>query len=336
MPFNGDMTTSTQIRMAARPVGEPSPSDFETTTEELPAPAEGQVLLRTLWLSLDPYMRGRMSDAPSYAAPLELGDVMLGGTVCEVVESRSDSRQVGDVVLAFAGWQTHAVVDARQTRRLDPTAAPVSTALGVLGMPGFTAYGGLLELGRPQPGETVVTAAAAGPVGSAVGQIARVKGARAVGIAGGAEKCRILLDEYGFDAAVDHRSSTFVDDLAAATPDGIDVYFENVGGAILEAVLDNLAMHARLVLCGMISCYNEPLPGPTNLFQLVPYRARMQGFILFDYAARMPEGAAALAGWLQEGKLRYRTDVQHGFENVPRTFLRLFTGENQGKQLLQL
>src|SRR5579875_2778998 len=261
------MTTSTQIRLAAYPVGVPQDSDFETVTVELPPLSDGQVLLRTIYLSLDPYMRGRMSTAKSYAASLELGDVILGGTVCEVLESRSESLAAGDIVLAYSGWQTHAVAEATQLRRLDPAQAPVSTAVGVLGMPGFTAYAGLLELGRPKPGETVVVAAAAGPVGSAVGQIARIKGARAVGIAGGSEKCRILLQTYGFDAAVDHRSPTFVDDLAAATPDGIDVYFENVGGEVTDAVIERLNLYARMPVCGQVAGYNatEPPTGPDQL-----------------------------------------------------------------------
>jgi NADPH-dependent curcumin reductase len=343
MPFNGDMTTSTQIRMAARPVGEPSPSDFETTTEELSAPAEGQVLLRTLWLSLDPYMRGRMSDAPSYAAPLEVGDVMLGGTVCEVVESRSDSRQVGDVVLAFAGWQTHAVVDARQTRRLDPTAAPVSTALGVLGMPGFTAYAGLLELGRPQPGETVVTAAAAGPVGSAVGQIAKVKGARAVGIAGGAEKCRILLKDYGFDAAVDHRSPTFVDDLAAATPDGIDVYFENVGGPVAHAVTKRLNRFARIPVCGLVAGYNAtgapegPDRLPAFMGRVLALSLTVRGFIQDEFVpTRHADFLRDMTAWVADGSVRYREDVVEGLEAAPEAFRGLLVGRNVGKLLVRV
>jgi NADPH-dependent curcumin reductase CurA len=237
---------TTQIRLAARPVGEPRDDDFEVVTAELPPLEEGQLLLRTVYLSLDPYMRGRMSEARSYAKPVGLGEVMVGGTVCEVVESRSPRRAVGDLVLAYTGWQTHGVADARHTRRLDPASAPVSTALGVLGMPGFTAYGGLLEIGRPKPGETVVVAAAGGPVGSAVGQIARLQGARAVGIAGGPEKCRAVREDYGFDAAVDHRSPTFVEELAAATPEGVDVYFENVGGPVAAAVVRRLNRFARI------------------------------------------------------------------------------------------
>ena len=236
------------IRLARRPAGEPVDDDYEFTTRELPELQEGQVLLRTIYLSLDPYMRGRMSDAKSYAQPLDLGDVMLGQTVCEVVESASDRRAVGDIVLAFTGWQTHAVVQGKHTRKLDPSAARITTALGVLGMPGFTAYGGLLAIGRPEAEETVVVAAATGPVGSAVGQIARVKGARAVGIAGGPEKCAALIDDFGFDAAVDHRAPDFVERLAGATPDGIDVYFENVGGRVTNAVIARFNPFARMAV----------------------------------------------------------------------------------------
>jgi NADPH-dependent curcumin reductase CurA len=337
------MTTSTQIRMAARPVGEPADSDFEVTTEELPEPADGQVLLRTLYLSLDPYMRGRMSSAKSYAAPLEVGDVMLGGTVCEVVESRAESRQVGDVVLAFAGWQTHAVVDARATRRIDPSAAPVSTALGVLGMPGFTAYAGLLELGRPQPGETVVTAAAAGPVGSAVGQIAKVRGARAVGIAGGAEKCRLLLEEYGFDAAVDHRSPTFEDDLAAATPDGIDVYFENVGGPVAAAVTRRLNRFARIPVCGLVAGYNAtsapegPDRLPAFMGRVLALSLTVRGFIQDEFTkTHGRDFVRDMTQWVADGSVRYLEDVVEGLEAAPEAFRGLLVGRNVGKLLVRV
>lgn len=337
------MTTSTQIRLAARPVGEPVDSDFEVTTEELPDLADGQVLLRTLYLSLDPYMRGRMSTAKSYAAPLEIGDVMLGGTVCEVVESRAESRKPGDVVLAFAGWQTHAVVDARHTRRLDPAVAPVSTALGVLGMPGFTAYAGLLELGRPKQGETVVVAAAAGPVGSAVGQIARIKGARAVGIAGGPEKCRLLLEDYGFDAAVDHRSPTFVDDLAAATPDGIDVYFENVGGAVAAAVTRRLNRFARIPVCGLVAGYNatsapegpDQLPG--FMGKVLSLSLTVRGFIQDEFVPTHHEAFLRdMGAWVADGSVRYREDVVEGLEAAPEAFRGLLAGRNVGKLLVKV
>jgi len=337
------MTTSTQIRLAAYPVGEPGDDAYETTTVELPELAEGQVLLRTIYLSLDPYMRGRMSTAKSYAEPVPLGEVMVGGTVCEVVASRSPKREVGDIVLAFTGWQTMAVADARQTRRLDPADAPVSTALGVLGMPGFTAYGGLLEIGRPQPGETVVVAAATGPVGSAVGQIARVKGARAVGIAGGAEKCRVLVEEFGFDAAVDHRSPTFAEDLAAATPDGIDVYFENVGGHVTAAVLRRLNRFARIPVCGLVAWYNatsapegpDRLPG--FLRQVLTLSLTVRGFIQDEFVPTHHRAfLEEMSGWVRDGVVRYREDVVVGLDNAPEAFRGLLRGDYLGKVLVRV
>jgi NADPH-dependent curcumin reductase len=280
---------STQIRLASYPVGVPGDDSYRIGTELLPDLVSGQVLLRTIYLSLDPYMRGRMSTAKSYAEPVGLGEVMVGGTVCEVVASQSDRRRVGDIVLAYTGWQTHAVVEDRATRLLDPSQAPISTALGVLGMPGFTAYAGLLEIGRPQPGDTVVVAAATGPVGSAVGQIARLHGARAVGIAGGPEKCRALIDKLGFDVAVDHRSSTFAEDLKKATPDGIDVYFENVGGHVTEAVLRLLNDHARVPVCGVVAWYNAtgtpegPDQFPGFLRRVLTQSLTVRGFIQDEF-----------------------------------------------------
>ena len=250
------MASTTQIRLARRPEGEPDDDTWSFVTEELPPLEDGQLLLRVVYLSLDPYMRGRLSTAKSYAAPVEVGDVMVGGTVCVVEESRNPSYDVGQMVLSYSGWQTHVVSDGSALRRLDPSAVPVSTALGVLGMPGFTAYAGLLEIGQPQPGETVVVAAGTGPVGSAVGQIAKLKGARAVGIAGGEEKRRALQEEFGFDAALDHRSPTFADDLAAAVPDGVDVYFENVGGPVAREVLRHMNLYGRVPVCGLVADYN--------------------------------------------------------------------------------
>ena len=336
-------TKSTQIRLASRPVGEPQDSDFEVVTTELPEVGEGQVLLRTVYLSLDPYMRGRMSAAKSYAKPVEVGDVMVGGTVCEVLESRAPNRAAGDLVLAFAGWQTHAVVDARHTRRLDPAAAPVSTALGVLGMPGFTAYAGLLEIGRPQPGETVVVAAATGPVGSAVGQIARVKGARAVGIAGGPEKCRALTEEFAFDAAVDHRSPTFREDLEAATPDGVDVYFENVGGPVTDAVVRRLNKFARIPVCGLVSGYNatEAPPGPDRLpaflARILTLSLTVRGFIQDEFVpTRHDDFLRDMTGWVRDGSVRYREDIVDGLERAPEAFRGLLAGRNFGKLLVQV
>ncbi len=249
--------TVTQIRLAKRPEGEPDDSCFTVVThDEPPEPADGQVLLRVVYLSLDPYMRGRMSAAKSYADPVEVGDVLVGGTVCEVISSRHPDHAAGDFVLSYSGWQTHALADGSRLRKLDPSVVPLSTALGVLGMPGFTAYAGLLEIGKPQEGETVVVAAATGPVGSAVGQIAKLKGARAVGIAGGPDKCRALIEEFGFDAAVDHRSPTFAADLKAAVPDGVDVYFENVGGHVAAEVFKRMNLYGRVPVCGLVANYN--------------------------------------------------------------------------------
>lgn len=334
---------TTQIRLARRPVGEPKDSDFELVTEELPEPGEGQVLLRTVYLSLDPYMRGRMSDAKSYAEPVGIGEVMVGGTVCEVLESRSDKRRRGDLVLAYTGWQTHAVVDARHTRRLDPAQAPVSTALGVLGMPGFTAYAGLLEIGRPQPGETVVVAAATGPVGSVVGQVARIRGARAVGIAGGPEKCRALLEEFGFDAAADHRSPAFVEDLRAATSDGIDVYFENVGGPVTDAVIRRLNRYARIPVCGLVSSYNatEAPPGPDRLpaflSRVLTLSLTVRGFIQDEFVPTHHDAfLAEMGGWVRDGSVRYREDVVDGLENAPEAFRGMLAGRNFGKVLVRV
>ncbi|GAA3683816.1 NADP-dependent oxidoreductase [Nocardioides ginsengisoli] len=334
---------TTQIRLASRPVGEPTDDDFAFVTDDLPELAEGQVLLRTIYLSLDPYMRGRMSDAKSYAAPVPLGGVMVGQTVCEVIESRSDRRAVGDLVLAYTGWQTHAVADAQHTRRLDPDAAPVSTALGVLGMPGFTAYAGLLEIGRPQPGETVVVAAATGPVGSAVGQIAKIKGARAVGIAGGPEKVRALTEEFGFDVALDHRSPTFRDDLAAATPDGIDVYFENVGGPVADAVNRRLNLYARVPVCGLVANYNatsapegpDRLPG--YMSRILTQSLTVRGFIQSEFEPTLFKPFLADMGeWVRDGRVRYREDIVEGLENTPEAFRGLLVGRNFGKLLIQV
>ena len=334
---------STQIRLAARPVGEPRDEDFEFVSTDLGELEDGQVLLRTVYLSLDPYMRGRMSAAKSYAKPVEVGDVMVGGTVCEVVESRSPRRDVGDLVLAYTGWQTYAVVDVKATRRLDPAAAPISTALGVLGMPGFTAYAGLLEIGRPKPGETVVVAAASGPVGSAVGQIAKAKGARAVGIAGGPEKCRALLEEFGFDVAVDHRSPTFTDDLANATPDGVDVYFENVAGPVGAAVVGRLNKFARVPVCGLVANYNatgapegtDHLPGFLN--SILRLSLTVRGFIQDEFLpTHHDDFLRDMTGWVADGSVRYREDVVDGLEQTPEAFRGLLVGRNFGKLLVRV
>jgi NADPH-dependent curcumin reductase CurA len=334
---------TTQVLLAARPHGEPTPADFETVTVDLPPLAEGQVLLEVRYLSLDPYMRGRMSDAKSYADPVPLGGVMVGATVCQVVESLSPDREVGDWVLSYSGWQTRAVAEARHTRRLDPDVAPVSTALGVLGMPGFTAYAGLLLLGRPQPGETVVVAAATGPVGSAVGQIARIKGARAVGIAGGPDKCRALLEDFGFDAAVDHRADDFRDRLAEAVPEGVDVYFENVGGDVWRAVERHLNLYARIPVCGLVAGYNATAPGegPDRfdgfMRRVLTKSLTVRGFIQSEFE-REHHGAflEEMSGWVRDGEVRYREDVTEGLENVVEAFAGMLVGRNFGKVLVKV
>lgn len=337
------MTKSTQVRLAARPVGEPRDEDFDVVSVDLPDPGEGQVLLRVVYLSLDPYMRGRMSEAKSYAQPVPVGGVMVGGTVCEVLESRHPGFAAGDLVLSYSGWQTHAVAEGRHLRRLDPAAAPVSTSLGVLGMPGFTAYAGLLQIGRPQPGETVVVAAATGPVGSAVGQVARLRGARAVGIAGGPEKCRALLEELGFDAAVDHRAPDFADRLAEAVPDGVDVYFENVGGPVTDAVVRHLNPFARIPVCGLVAGYNatgaaagpDRLPG--FLRRVLTLSLTVRGFIQDEFLAdHHDDFLRDMGGWVADGSVRYREDVVEGLEAAPEAFRGLLAGRNFGKLLVRV
>jgi NADPH-dependent curcumin reductase CurA len=336
------MTDNLRIVLASRPHGEPTSDNFRLETAPVPEPDEGEVLLRTRYLSLDPYMRGRMSAAKSYAAPVEVGAVMEGGTVAEVVESRDPSLTPGDVVLSHLGWQAYGVQPARHVRKLDPQRAPVSTAVGVLGMPGFTAYAGLLQIGRPQPGETVVVAAAAGPVGSAVGQIARIKGARAVGIAGGPEKVA-WLEELGFDVALDHRSPTFADDLRSAVPDGIDVYFENVGGHVWDAVLPLLNTYARVPVCGLVAHYNdtELPPGPdrsARLLQTILTKSlTVRGFIQGEFVkAHYKQFQHDVAGWIADGSLRYKEDVVDGLDRAPEAFAGLLKGRSFGKLLVKV
>ena len=333
---------SRRIVLASRPVGEPKDTDFRLESAPVPEPGPGQVLVRTLWLSLDPYMRGRMSDAKSYAKPVGIGEVMTGGTVGEVVRSNDGKFSPGDLVLGMGGWQEHAVLDGKELRRLDPAAAPVQTALGVLGMPGMTAYTGLLNIGQPKAGETVAVAAATGPVGSMVGQIAKLKGCRAVGIAGGSDKCRALLEEFGFDAAVDHRAPDFPERLKAACPNGIDVYYENVGGAVWDAVFPLLNDFARIPVCGLIANYNmTELPaGPDRTPQLfravLTKRLLIRGFIVWDFQAQAREFAAEVGGWLRDGKIKYREDVVEGLENAPQAFMGLLKGRTFGKLLVRV
>jgi NADPH-dependent curcumin reductase len=309
----------------------------------VPALSAGQVLLRTLYLSLDPYMRGRMSDAPSYAPPVAVGDVMVGGTVARVDASRHPDYQVGDVVLGYGGWQDYALSDGNGLTKLDAEMTQPSLALGVLGMPGFTAYMGLLDIGQPKAGETVVVAAASGAVGSVVGQIAKLKGCRAIGIAGGAEKCRFVVEELGFDACVDHRSADFPRRLAAVCPQGIDVYFESVGGMVFDAVLPLLNVRARVPVCGLIAHYNDTSlpPGPDRMGLLVgtllKRRIKMQGFIIFDdYGPRFGEFINQMSAWVKEGRIRFREDIVDGLENAPKAFIGLLEGKNFGKLVIRV
>jgi len=326
-----------QVTLASRPVGWVKESDFKIVETDIPKPGPGQVLVRNLWLSLDPYMRGRMNDVQSYAASVKIGGVMVGGTAGEVVESNNPSFKKGDHVLGYYGWQQYGVSDGRELQKIDPKVAPLSAYLGALGMPGLTAWFGLIEIGAPKAGETVVVSAAAGAVGSVVGQIAKIKGCRAVGIAGGKSKCDHVVNDLGFDACIDYKAGNLAKDLAAATPKGIDIYFENVGGEILEAVTLRLNPFARIPLCGLISQYNEVRPhGLNNLVLLLINRVKLQGFIVSDYMGRAAPAFADLAKWVAEGKIKYRETIANGIENAPGAFLGLLKGANVGKQLVKL
>jgi len=332
-----------RLLLASRPQGEPTANNFHLDTAPTPQPAAGQVLLRTVYLSLDPYMRGRMSDAPSYAAPVEVGQVMVGGTVSRVVASQHPGFKTGDWVLGYAGWQDYALSDGSGLRNLGPDQKHPSRLLGVLGMPGFTAYMGLLDIGQPQRGETLVVAAASGAVGSVVGQIGKLKGCRVVGVAGGAEKCRYVVEELGFDACIDHRAADFAAQLAAACPQGIDVYYENVGGAVFDAVMPLLNAKARIPVCGIIAHYNATQlpPGPDRLAMLegliLRKRIRMQGFIIFDdYASGYDDFLQQMSAWVEQGKIKFREDIVDGLENAPQAFIGLLQGKNFGKLVIRV
>ncbi len=334
-----------RIVMAARPEGAPRDSDFRLEETAMPEPGTGELLGRTLYLSLDPYMRGRMSAAKSYAARVELGELMVGGAVSEVLRSKPEDFQPGDIVFAYSGWQDYWTLDPRDVqglRKVDPGMAPISTALGVLGMPGMTAYTGLYNIGQPQAGETLVVAAAAGPVGSLVGQIAKIEGLRAVGVAGSAEKCAYVTGELGFDACLNHREAGFAEALAKACPKGIDIYWENVGGAVFEAVTPLLNPFARVPVCGLIAQYNatKPPPGPNRIPQLMRAvltdRLLIRGFIVWDFADQEAEFRDTVAGWLRDGRIKYREDVIDGLENAPRAFQGLLQGRNFGKQIIRV
>jgi NADPH-dependent curcumin reductase len=324
-----------RVLLASRPAGWVSESNFRIEEGPIPQPGEGEVLVKNLWLSLDPYMRGRMSDAKSYVKGVELGEVMVGQTVGEVVESRNPQFRNGDKVLTQLGWQSYGV--SREVTRVDETRAPLSYYLGILGMPGMTAYFGLKEIGQPKPGETVVVSAASGAVGSVVGQLAKIWGCRAVGIAGGAKKCDYVKRELGFDACIDYKAGKLGAALKEACPKGVDVYFDNVGGEILDTLLREMNLFSRLVVCGLISDYNATQPYAIKNFRAVLVnRIRIQGMIVFDWKDRYGEALKALAGYLAEGKLRYRESVVEGLENAPKGLIALLKGENFGKQLVKI
>ncbi|MEV6175613.1 NADP-dependent oxidoreductase [Streptomyces sp. NPDC052016] len=328
-----------QIRLAARPVGEVKPEDWDITSEPVGEPGPGHFLGRTRVVSLDPAMRGWLDDRPSYLPPVALGEVMRAGSVIEVIASNHPEYQPGDHVVGAFGVQEYVISDGRGAMKIDTSLAPPSTYLGALGMPGMTAYFGLLDVGALRDGETVVVSGAAGAVGTIVGQIAKVKGCRVIGIAGGPEKCALLTDELGFDAAIDYRAEDVRKALRRHAPDGIDVYFDNVGGEILDAALTRLAMHARVVVCGAISQYNNatPVKGPSNYLSLLVNRARMEGLVVFDYAKRYPQAGQDIAAWIGTGQLKVKEHVVSGtVDDFPETLQMLFRGENVGKLVLEL
>ncbi|WP_137225913.1 NADP-dependent oxidoreductase [Shewanella sp. MEBiC00475] len=336
-------TQNRRIVLASRPQGEPVANNFRLETVNKPVPAEGEVLLRAVYLSLDPYMRGRMNDAKSYADPVAIDDVMVGATVSQVEASNHPDYKVGEWVLAFGGWQDYLVSNGEELMKLGDNPSHPSYALGIMGMPGFTAYMGLLDIGAPKAGETIVVAAATGPVGATVGQIGKLKGCRVVGIAGGEEKCRFAKEVLGFDECIDHKAADFAQQLATHCGNGIDVYFENVGGKVFDAVLPLLNTGARVPLCGLISQYNATsLPdGPDRLSllmgTLLVKRIKMQGFIIFDdYGDRYPEFAKDMGQWLGEGKIQYREQIVDGLENMTTAFIGLLKGENFGKVVIKI
>lgn len=331
-----------QIILASRPVGEPKDENFKLVESTLPQPAKDEVLLRTLYLSLDPYMRGRMSATKSYAEPVAINGVMEGGTVSEVMQSQYSNLAKGDIVLGYTGWQSQAIAPGATLIKIDPNLAPVSTALGVLGMPGMTAYTGLLNIGQPQAGETVVVAAASGAVGAIVGQIAKIKGCRVIGIAGGKRKCDYVVKELGFDDCIDHKDANLPELLGKSCPKGIDVYFENVGGAVFEAVFPLLNPFARIPVCGLISAYNETtleagaIPLPILMRAILTKRLTFRGFIVSDFGSQRQEFLQAVSGWIKEGRIKYLEDVVEGLENAPKAFQGLLKGENFGKLIVRV
>lgn len=328
-----------QVVLASRPTGMPTEGNFKLTETPIPQLNDGEFLAQTLYLSMDPYMRGRMSDRASYTRPVSIGEVMEGAIVGRVLASRNGKFREGDIVEGSLGWQTHVISSGKGVRKIDPALAPISTALGVLGMPGLTAYFALLDLGKPKAGETVVVSAASGAVGALVGQIAKIKGCRAVGTAGSPAKVDYCVKELGYDACINYRTSKdLAADLKAACPNGIDVYFDNVGGPVTDNVFPLLNLRGRVVICGQISQYNldKPEMGPRVFWHLIRTRGRVEGFLIWDYADRYKEGLTQLAAWIKEGKIKYKEDITDGIENAPRKLIGLLKGENFGKAVIKV
>jgi NADPH-dependent curcumin reductase CurA len=336
------MIKNCQVLLARRPDGEPTAEDFELVESDILMPGDGEMLLRTVYLSLDPYMRGRMNAEKSYADPVPLGGVMEGGTVSVVEKSNGGKFAEGDILVGRCGWQDYVVSDGTSLAKVDPSVAPISTALGVLGMPGMTAYSGLLRLGKPKEGETLVVAAASGAVGANVGQIAKIKGCRTVGVAGGPEKCAYVVDELGFDACIDHRADDFKAQLATACPDGIDIYFENVAGRVLEAVIPLFNFWARMPVCGLIAQYSmTDLPSGTNklpalMRAVLTYRLHIEGFIVRDFADMQADFRRDMSKWVCDGKVKYKEHRVAGLKNAPATLIGLLKGENFGKVVIEV
>ncbi|MGO3875558.1 NADP-dependent oxidoreductase [Psychrobacter celer] len=338
-----NQTTNRQIKLASRPTGEPKPENFDMATSDIPAPKDDEMLLRTVYLSLDPYMRGRMSDAKSYADPLEVGDVMMGATVAQVVESNIDNFAAGDLVVSNSGWQDYSISNGEGVVKLDKDMANPSYGLGVLGMPGFTGYMGLTDIGKPQKGETLVVAAATGPVGATVGQVGNQYGLRTVGIAGGADKCEFAVRELGFDVCIDHKADDFAEQLKNACPDGIDIYYENVGGKVFDAVMPLLNAHARIPVCGLVSQYNATdLPeGKDRLGMLMGLilrqRLTVKGFIIFEeYGDHFPEFLETMGKWVESGAVKTKEHITDGLNNAPDAFVKMLNGENFGKTVIKV
>jgi NADPH-dependent curcumin reductase CurA len=324
--------------MASRPTGEPTPEHFAITESPIPEPKHGEVLIRTLYMSLDPYMRGRMRSGPSYSTPLEIGDVMTGEVVARVEQSESPLFEVGDTVRASIGWQEWAAIGAHIAKPVDPDLGSISTAVGILGMPGMTAYFGLLDVLKPRAGDTLVVSAASGAVGAVVGQIGKINGCFVIGIAGSDEKCKYTVNELDFDAAINYKTQNVSEELARLSPNGIDCYFDNVGGPISDAVFENLALKSRVAICGQISQYNAstPLQGPRNLATLIRTRTTVEGFLVYDFELQHEIARARISNWIKEGTIKYKEDIVDGFENAPEAFIGLLKGKNFGKLLVRV